>query len=200
MSNRPYLSPLRSAAAAEKRKAVLDAATDLLRQKNIAQFSLDAVAKAAGVTRLTVYNQFGSRRGLFEAVLDELAQRGRLLRLPAALEAKDPAAALDALIEIFCDFWAGDSALGRLHDAIALDAEFGEVLQARSELRRQALTALLKRMGFKQTAAAREAVDLIYTMTSCAFYRSMAATQSDAAVRKVIKTVAAETLHRLKPA
>lgn len=82
-------------------------------------------------------------------MLDELAQRERLVRLPAALETEDPEAALDALIEIFCDFWAEHPALGRLHDAIALDAEFGEILQARSELRRQALAALIKRGGLR---------------------------------------------------
>ena len=62
---------------------------------------------------MTVYNQFGSRRGLLEAVLDQLAQRRRLVRLPA------------------------------------LDAEFCEILQARSDLRRQALTVLIKRGGLR---------------------------------------------------
>ena len=52
------------AAAAEKRERVIEAAARSLREDaSIASFSLDAVAKAAGVTRLTVYHQFGSRRG-----------------------------------------------------------------------------------------------------------------------------------------
>ncbi|WP_404558819.1 TetR/AcrR family transcriptional regulator [Bradyrhizobium niftali] len=52
--------------------------------------SLDAVAKAANVTRLTVYNQFGSRRGLLEAVFDDIARRGRLGRLDDAVDDPDP--------------------------------------------------------------------------------------------------------------
>ena len=76
MSTRRYVSSVRTAAAAEKRDRVIEAAARSLREDaSIASFSLDAVAKAAGVTRLTVYHQFGSRRGLLEAVFDDIAQR-----------------------------------------------------------------------------------------------------------------------------
>ena len=79
MPPRRYVSPVRSAAAAAKRERIVAAAARLLREKvNIAAFTLDAVAKAAGVARLTVYNQFGSRRGLLEAVFDERARQGGL--------------------------------------------------------------------------------------------------------------------------
>ena len=74
MPPRSYVSPARSAAAAETRERVIEAASRTLREgESIARFSLDTVAKVAGVTRLTVYNQFGSRRGLLEAVFDEIA-------------------------------------------------------------------------------------------------------------------------------
>src|SRR5713226_8597849 len=105
MSTRPYVSAVRAAAAAEKRDHVIQAAALFLREEeSIAAFSLDAVAKAAGVTRLTVYNQFGSRRGLLEAVFDDIARRGRLIRLNNAMAKPDPREGLDQLIEIFCDF------------------------------------------------------------------------------------------------
>jgi AcrR family transcriptional regulator len=199
MSRRCYHSPVRAAAAAEKRDAVVKAAIELLRKRSIAEFSLDSVAKAAAVTRLTVYNQFGSRRGLLEAVLDELAQHGRLLRLPEALEVQDPRVALSALVDIFCDFWAGDPAVAKLHDAAALDAEFGEALHARGELRRQLLKALVDRMGSGAATppARREAVDLIFTLTGSAVHRSLSATQSDAAVRRILKAGCKAAVDRL---
>src|SRR5919198_2499364 len=118
MKKRAYVSSVRSAAAAEKRDRVIEAAAKSLREDaSIARFSLDAVAKAAGVTRLTVYNQFGSRRGLLEAVFDDIAQGGRLARLNEAIANPDPSRGLDAVIEIFCEFWSGDPAVSRLHDA-----------------------------------------------------------------------------------
>src|SRR5713101_2771674 len=79
------------AAAAENRERVIKAAARSLREDaSIASFSLDAVAKAAGVTRLTVYHQFGSRRGLFEAVFDEIARQGGLAEIPDAMAMSDP--------------------------------------------------------------------------------------------------------------
>src|SRR5712664_3406840 len=113
MPRRAYVSSVRTAAAAEKRDRVLDAAAKLLREDaSIARFSLDGVAKAAGVTRLTGYNQFGSRRGLLEAVFDEIAREGGLARIPDAMAITDPRAALDRLVEIFCAFWNRDPAIG----------------------------------------------------------------------------------------
>ena len=77
---RPYVSPKR-AAAAEKTKAQVIAAAQRLLEEGEAQMSLEAVAKAAGVTRLTVYKQFGSRRGLLEAVFDDNARRFGITRM-----------------------------------------------------------------------------------------------------------------------
>src|SRR4030088_439727 len=98
MTRRAYVSSVRTAAAAEKRDRVVEAAARSLREDaSIARFSLDNVAKAAGVTRLTVYHQFGSRRGLLEAVFDDIARRGGLAQIPDAMAMSDPRAALDRL-------------------------------------------------------------------------------------------------------
>src|SRR3977135_3127673 len=127
MPTRPYVSSVRTAAAAEKRDRVIATAARLLREDaSIASFSLDAVAKAAGVTRLTVYHQFGSRRGLLEAVFDEIARQGGLTQIADAMAISNPRAALDRLVEIFCAFWNRDPAVGRLPAAMGTDPEFGE--------------------------------------------------------------------------
>src|SRR5258708_39720059 len=129
MRRRAYVSSVRATAAAEKRDRVIEAAAKLLREDaSIASFSLDSVAKAAGVTRLTVYNQFGSRRGLLEAVFDGIAQRGGLTEIANAMAMPEPRAALDRLAEIFCVFWNRDPAVGRLPEAMATDPEFAQAL------------------------------------------------------------------------
>ena len=62
MNPRPYQSPNRDAAASRTRDRIVTAAAAILgTAEGIEDFSLQAVAKKAGVTRLTVYNQFGSR-------------------------------------------------------------------------------------------------------------------------------------------
>jgi AcrR family transcriptional regulator len=186
---RAYTSSIRAAAAAEKRRDVLEAAMSFLREEpTLATFSLDAIAKRAGVTRLTVYNQFGSRRGLLEAVFDDIAQRGRLARLADAISNPDPWLGLDQLVEIFCDFWSGDAALGRLQDAGALDQEFAAAVQDRNERRRPVIRAILRRIRNKQSSGAeRDSVDLVFALTSYATHRSLSARREASAVCNLVK-------------
>src|ERR1700748_3287811 len=79
---RSYESPTRDMAADKTRKRLVAAARAILTNpRSRTPFSLEAVASRARVTRLTVYNQFKNRRGLLEAVFDDVAQMGRLDRL-----------------------------------------------------------------------------------------------------------------------
>jgi AcrR family transcriptional regulator len=190
-TRKPYESALRAAAAHAKRERVVAAATQCLREDGgLGGFSLESVAKAAGVTRLTVYNQFGSRRGLLEAVFDDIATRGRLATIPEALSLPDPLQGLDVIVDRFCAFWSSDEAIARLHDAMATDAEFAVALAARHERRRKLLQALMKRLVPADTPARRrrDAVDLVFAMTSFAMFRILGADRSAQAVAELIKT------------
>src|SRR6266853_3184411 len=173
MPKRLYVSSVRAAAANEKRNRVLRAAADLLRERSSTiSFSLEAVAKAAGVTRLTVYNQFGSRRGLLEAVFDEIARQGGLTQIADAMAMSNPRAALDRLVEIFCAFWNRDPAVGRLHEAMATDPEFAQALLGRNERRRKTVDVLVGRIAgiTASPRARRDAVDMIFALTSFAMF------------------------------
>jgi AcrR family transcriptional regulator len=198
MPSRPYSSPIRDAAAAEKRARVVDVASRLLREhENAAAVSMEAVARAAGVTRLTVYKQFGSRRGLLEAVFDERARQGGLGRIAGALAIEDPRAAFGRLIEIFCEFWGSHASLGRLHDAAGLDPEFAQALAARNERRRVAIGLLVGRLGAgnaETTLKPNDVVDLLFGLTSFAMYRSLAANRPQPAVCELLKAACAAIL------
>src|SRR6202022_2955722 len=111
MSPRPYRLGQRQLAADETRTRILDAARDQLAKET--SFSIDAVARRADVARMTVYYQFGSKRGLLEALFDLLAARGGLHQLPSAFQQSDPRVALERLIEIFARFWSSDRLLLR---------------------------------------------------------------------------------------
>src|SRR5712672_1003167 len=201
MSTRPYTSSVRAAAAASKRDRVIDAAARSLREDaSIASFSLEAVAKAAGVTRLTVYHQFGSRRGLLEAVFDEIARQGGLTGIADAMALPDPHAALDRLVEIFCAFWKRDPAVGRLHEAMATDPEFAQALIERNERRRKVVKVLVGRVA-KKTAkkaassrAQQDAVDMIFALTSFAMFAMLRPGRSADQVCALIKSACRHAL------
>jgi AcrR family transcriptional regulator len=200
MSTRSYVSSARTTAAAAKRDRVIAAAAKLLREDtSITSFSLDAVAKAAGVTRLTVYHQFGSRRGVLEAVFDDIARQGGLTEIAGAMAMADPRAALDRLVEIFCAFWNRDPAVGRLHEAMATDPEFAQALLERNERRRKALNVLIKRTAAK-TASPRirqDAVDLIFALTSFAMFAMLSRDRSVDEVCALIKSACRSALDPL---
>src|SRR5215831_21218833 len=147
MNARRYKSPGRDAAASQTREKILAAAAAMLgTAKDIDDFSLEAVAKKAGVTRLTVYNQFGSRRALLEAVFDERAVRGGLHRLVEAMATSDPHDGLLQVTAIFCEFWTFDpGTLGLLHAAGASDPDLAQSVGERNERRRRLLAALVRR-------------------------------------------------------
>jgi AcrR family transcriptional regulator len=88
---------------------VIEAAAAFMRANPMTAFSLESVAAAAGVTRLTVYKQFGSRGGLLEAVFDRLARAGRLERIAGPETAEHFDQAHEALPRIRIGDGIGDA-------------------------------------------------------------------------------------------
>src|SRR5579862_8515091 len=81
--------------ASPKRQLVMDAATDLFLAQGYGAVSMDAVARAAGVSKATLYAYFASKAALFakimcdrglNAKLDEALYPEHVTDLRAALE------------------------------------------------------------------------------------------------------------------
>jgi len=200
MATRTYTSLVRTAAAVEKRERAIKAAITLLRDaESAANFSLDTVAKIAGVTRLTLYNQFGSRRGLLEEAFDDIAIRGRLGRLKDVQTLADPREGIAQLVEICCDFWGSDPALMRIYDAMVLDQEFEQSLTERNERRRQLIQLLIQRMAPRaaKREKLRDTVDLIFALTSMAMFRLLVPGRSPREVGALIQSSVTAALDRL---
>lgn len=192
MRPRSYVSPVRDAAAAAKRDRVIAAAARVLNgKKGIESFSIERVAKAAGVTRLTIYNQFGSRTELLEAVFDELARQRGLGRIADAMRMADPLAGLDRLIEIFCEFWDANQAVGRLHAATGADSELAKAIADRNERRRRAINVLVGRIQQREEEeriVRKDAVDLLFALTSYATFEMLRSGRSREDVQAVMRS------------
>jgi AcrR family transcriptional regulator len=180
MSPRPYRMDRRREITDETRLRIVNAAREILSSREgSARFSVEAVARRAGVARMTVYYQFGSRRGLLEGICDSLAIAGGMDRMADAFRRPDPLEALDEFIGVLMHFWETDRPVRRRLGALAvLDPETAAVLEGRSGRRRQGLRVLLGRLA-KQTGrpkpkALEDAVDLLYMLTSFHAYDSLA--------------------------
>ncbi|HEU4631099.1 MAG TPA: TetR family transcriptional regulator [Gemmatimonadaceae bacterium] len=150
MSPRAYRMEARLAAAEETRARIVAAAREMLGAPGgIGAFTVDAVAGAAGVARMTVYNRFGSKTGLIEAVFDSLAiVRTGVPRLVAALALTDPAETLAEFVRTFAGVWQEDRlVVRRLQGLAALDPEFAQVWHAREARRRGGMREIATRVA-----------------------------------------------------
>jgi AcrR family transcriptional regulator len=151
----------------------------MLRPEGLAAFSVDAVAREAGVARMTVYYRFGSKGGLLQGIFDDLAARGGLRHLREAFRQPDPVEALSEFISIFTKFWrSGRVVIRRLHGQGVIDPELGEALREREERRREDLRVIVKRIaekgGLPSEGSFDDVVDTLFTLTSFETFDSLA--------------------------
>jgi AcrR family transcriptional regulator len=193
MSPRPYRSSARESAAAETRLRIIEAARAILSAEGTVAFTVDRIAEVADVARMTVYNQFGSKRGLVEALSDDLAARGGIARLPEAFQAADAMSGLEIVIQVFLGFWERErQVLRRLRAVIALDPELSQ--SNRDERRRQALTAVLRRLsdqtGRPAPGEIETAADLLLVLTSFEAYEDLSTGRDPTTVVRIVTDAA----------
>ena len=156
---RRYQLGRRQAAVDRSRLAILAAARELVASGGAAP-SAGAVARRAGVSRLTVYNQFGSKAGL----LREVAV-GAQTRAPGEdPQPADPRDQLRQRIADACRLWSSDPALFR-----GL-ARVGEVEVARPSHDRVLAERLTAADLLRPGCSLKEAQDVIGAITSFAVF------------------------------
>jgi AcrR family transcriptional regulator len=165
----------RTTASDETRTRILSAARELAVNEGFSGFTVERVAELAGVSRMTVYYQFGSKADLLESLFDHLASRGRLDLLPEAFRNPDPIAGLMRFIEIFCGFWASDPVgIRRLQSWALVEPELEPGGIKRDAWRREGLEVLVGRIGQKYGTPAEEAlpgvVDILNALLSTDTY------------------------------
>jgi AcrR family transcriptional regulator len=169
---RPYSLGKRLESSSRTRANILAAARAQLESNGFLSFTLDALARESGVTRQTVHNLFGTKSGVLEALLDQLAIEGGMERMRFVMQQSSPAAMLAGFVEIFTGFWSKDKLLlRRIHGIAAIDPEFGAVLEARNRRRRMAATrvvGVLGKSGGEKDGA--EKINALYALTSFEFY------------------------------
>ena len=138
----------RAAVTAETRGRILKATRRLLARSGRADLGLEAIARASGVSRVTIYNHFGSRSGLLEALYDYLATTGNVRRGKEALAQENLDLTIGGFISALVGFWSSDAiAIRRLHAMATLDAEIGKGLAVREMRRKRAATQIVRRFA-----------------------------------------------------
>jgi AcrR family transcriptional regulator len=102
MASRPYARRRTGAKSVDR---VLDAAERLIRDGEFHSATVEALAEAAGISRATVFNRFGSKLGVLEALVERCFTGPEMRAIKQALALDDPAAALEAVIQPSCALW-----------------------------------------------------------------------------------------------
>ncbi len=151
--SRAYRLGRRQASVDRTGNAILAAARQLVAGGG-PTVSLGAVAHRAGVSRVTVYNRFGSRAGLLRALVPT--------REAAPAEAGDPREAVRQRLVSACASWAADPALYRHLPANADDPD-----QASDRLLAERLAAS---DALRPGCSLKEAEDVLGALTSFAMF------------------------------
>jgi AcrR family transcriptional regulator len=176
---RAYTLRKRAVTAAETRLRIIEAACDLLTQAGYHSVSLDDIAAGAGVSRQTIYLQFGSKRGVLQAVAEhvELQSYG-LDMLEGVRTVQDPTGMIRNGITTQLAFFSQNANLLRTFYAqAASDPDFRDVWQDRLRKRWDAIHVLIERIAGEGKLAEgwniTEASDWIWSLTNFRLYDEM---------------------------
>ena len=179
MSPRSYQMGRRLASRNETRARILEAVRQSLSDESSTELSMEAVARRADVSRLTIYYHFGSRAGLLEALYDYLATRGNMERMAEVFQESNLSTAVSKMVSTFVGFWSADPAVMRRLRAMAhLDAEIGKGIRARDNRRPRIAREILKRSAdhSRRKDAQIEAADVLGMLTSFETYDALSRT------------------------
>ena len=196
---RPYRLGQRKAATDETRARIIAGAREiLLSDDGYRNFTMDAIARHTSVARMTVYYQFRSKTGLFEALADDIAERGKIREnLERAFTHDDPREGLRLLIDAFVHFWIADLDVMRKLNALStLDRESHAA--ERDAWRKEAIESMMKRVKKQcdlSQATVRRGTEALYMLTSfsaCDILASQGRSEREIAGR--IRELTGETL------
>ncbi len=190
---RSYRLGRRQATVDQTRAAILAAARELLAAGRGGSLRVAEVAKRAAVSRITVYNRFGSRDGLLEAVASKAHSHAGYSR--RTTEAGDPQTRLQHRLTSACELWASDPALfRRLPPVEAAGAETAHEDRALAE-------QLAASDRLRPGCSLKEAEDVIGVLTSFATFDRLHkdGRRSTSAVADILMRLAAAILTAERP-
>ena len=176
---RTYTLRKRAQAAQETRLRIIEAARSLLSEAGYHNVSLDALASRAGVSRQTIYVQFGSKGGVLQALVEHIERESYGTDMvEGARTVTDPAATIRNGIADQTNFFNRNAELLRtFHAQAANDSDFRAVWDNRMQQRRDAIHMLVVRMArdgrLAEGWSVEEATDWLWSLTNFRLYDEM---------------------------
>ena len=146
MPTRTYTGSRRRSPASVDR--VLEAAEGLIREDAFHTATMDELAAAAGVSRATVFNRFGTKLGVLQALYARCLESPEMEAIQKAMAIEDPVAALEALIDAGCEMWEEHGFIQeQLQAIVVLEPEAGALVEEQGNEQRADLRDLTRRLA-----------------------------------------------------
>jgi AcrR family transcriptional regulator len=147
MAMRPYTTPRRRESAKTVDR-VLEAAERMIKADAFHAATMDELAVAAGVSRATVFNRFGSKLGVLEALFIRGMEGPEMAAIQEALALENPVAALDAVVEAGCAIWETCGFVVQQLQAVAvLEPDAAALVDQQRDEQRADLQGLARRLA-----------------------------------------------------
>ena len=175
---RTYTLRKRAQAAQDTRLTIVEATRTLLEATGYPDISLDEIARTAGVSRQTIYVQFGSKSGVLQAVAEQIEHAALDQLIPTLLQASSPVEALLMGLERVVSFYEHDAqVLRNLHAQTVYDASYATVWRDKQQEiwhNTRRLVEWLDREGWLAAVwSVKEATDWLWAAISFESYNQL---------------------------
>jgi AcrR family transcriptional regulator len=170
MARRPYTAT-RHPTRPDSVDRVLEAAERLIRDDAFHTATMDELAAAAGVSRATVFNRFGSKLGVLQTLFARAMEGPQMDAIREALEIEDPVAALEASIAASCAIWEREGYVHeQLQAIVVLEPDASALIDEQKAEQRAGLQALVRRLSkagrLRPGLGEARALATVHTLTS----------------------------------
>jgi AcrR family transcriptional regulator len=195
---RPYRAHSRSPRPAQTRSKITSAVRELLAEGRFHESTVEEVADRAGVARATIYQHFGSRLDLVDAICETFDANPALSELRQLVELPDVDEALVRTIANAVRFWSSeDPILSQLYGVAAIDPAARDLVDRQRADRRGEMERLVRnlRRAGRLRVGERRALTLLLVLTSYETFRELrAASLSDRQTVAFLQEAAREAL------
>jgi AcrR family transcriptional regulator len=185
--------PNRASRSTGTRERIVAAVGELLEQGRFHEATVEEVADRAGVARATLYQHFGSRLGLVDAICETIAASPELGAARSAADLDDPVAGLAELVGNSARFWAAhERLLAPLYGVAAVDPAAARLVERQRRDRTAVLRRLAKRLHRERLltpgVGEQRALGLLLVVTSFETYLELRR-HAGLAEREVVRTL-----------
>ena len=150
---------------------VLAAGEELIRAGEFHSATMDELARAAGISRATVFNRFGSKLGVLAALAERCNASPEMQAIEDALALENPVEALDAVISASCAIWEAQGFVHeQLNAIVVLEPDAAALIEEQREAQRADLEGLARRLAkaglLRSGLGEARAAAALHTLTS----------------------------------